>query len=138
MMKSLIVIPLIFFTTLLKSQTVYDDCVPSFDTILNREIYLQADSMSQFPGGNDSILIFIQNNLKWPNAETDFEGTVYISFIVETNGSLSNRKILRGIEDLADQEALKVIDKMPKWNPGKCKGKAVPVRFIVPIRFRMF
>jgi periplasmic protein TonB len=91
--------------------------------------------MPEFPGGIDSLKVFIGNNLMWPNTEVDFAGTVYIPVIVETDGSLTIKKVIRGIENSADAEALKVIDNMPKWKAGKCTGTDVPVRYIIPVKF---
>jgi TonB family C-terminal domain len=76
--------------------------------------------------------------MKWPNdGQDDFQGTVYISVIVETDGTLTNRTVLKGIYDLSDKEALRLVENMPKWKPGKCNKKIVPVRFCIPIKFRM-
>jgi len=138
-MKNLIFIPLVFIATLLKSQSNSNDCVSVFDTLLNREIFLKPDSMPQFPGGIDSILTYIQNNLIYPAiADYCIEGKVFISFIVEPDGNLTNLKVIRSLDQLADTEALKVIKKMPKWLPAKCNGKFVPARFIVPVNFALY
>ena len=107
-----------------------------FDSISNRTIYEVVDSMPEFPGGIDSLHKFIMNNLRWPN-EADCVGKVYISFIVESDGIITNKIILKGICDPFDKEALRVISSMPRWRAGKCKGKAVAVKFIVPINFKL-
>ena len=96
------------------------------------------DQLPEYPGGIDSLKVFISKNLKWPNdGQDDFQGTVIVSVIVESDGSLTNKTILRGIYDLADKEALRIIDKMPKWIPGKYEGKVVPVKYCIPIKFKM-
>lgn len=137
MMKKLLIITFLFCTSLLKSQTIPQTCATYFDSIFNREIYVTVDSMPQFPGGIDSMIVFIQNNLLWPYVDYDFEGSVYISFIVEADGSITKKRVLRGIEESVDLEALKVIDKMPMWKPAECNGQAVPFRMIVPVKFKL-
>ena len=112
-----------------------DSCIAKFDTLSQRTVYLEVDSMPEFPGGSDSLFKFIVNNLKWWNPEADAFGTVIVSVIVETDGSLTNKYLVRGIYSEADNEAMRLISIMPKWKPGKCNGKAVPVKTVVPIKF---
>ena len=114
------------------------ECVAQFDSISNRTIYRLVDSMPEFPGGIDSLFAFINNNLTYPAGDFDFEARVYVAFIVEPDGSISNKCIIRGSEELINTEALRLIDKMPKWKPGKCNDIAVPVRYIIPIRFKLY
>jgi TonB family protein len=64
-------------------------------------------------------------------------GTVYITFIIEKDGTLTNAKVLRGIGSGCDEEALRVVNMMPKWNPGEQKGKPVAVQFNLPIKFKL-
>ncbi len=118
-----------------QAQNTEEKCKFYFDSISNRQIYSIVDVLPEFPGGTDSLASFIAKNLYWPNTEVDFQGKVYVSVIVETDGSLTNKLILKGIYDLADKEALKIIEKMPKWKAGKCNDKKVPVKFIIPIKF---
>ena len=113
------------------------DCVPKFDSISNRVIYQVVDTMPEFPGGLDSLKAFIAKNIRWPNDEVDFQGIVHISVIVETDGSLTNKTVFRGIYEHADKEALRIIEIMPKWKSGKCKGNAVPVKCNIPIKFQL-
>ncbi|MCX6233905.1 MAG: energy transducer TonB [Bacteroidetes bacterium] len=139
-MKYLLTISIIFWTVLLFAQTdnAKAECKSLFDSLTNRTVYLMVDQLPEFPGGANSLKRFILNNLIWPNdGQDDFQGTVYVSVMVETDGNLTNKIILKGIYDLADKEALRIIDKMPKWKPGKCNGKVVPVKYCIPIKFRM-
>ncbi len=118
---------------------IKENCKSEFDLNSIKYIYTFVDSMPEFPGGIDSLNEFIKTNLKWPKDDgLDYNGSVYISVIVETNGSLSNKKIIRGIYGPADNEALKLINKMPKWKPGKCNGILVPVKLIIPIKFVIY
>lgn len=113
-----------------------DSCIVKYDSLINRTIYEYVDLMPEFPGGIDSMKNFVKGNLQWPQDDgANFSGTVFISLIVEPDGNLTNKKIIRGIYGPADNEALKLIDKMPKWIVGKCIGKAVPVRVFVPVKF---
>lgn len=136
-MKILFSTMLIFITLALHGQTKLFDCVPYFDSIQNRTVYSLVDSMPQFPGGADSLFKFIQTHIQWPDTEIDFEGKVYIIFTVEADGNITNQRVIRGIFEEADKEALNVIDKMPAWIPGKCKKKNVPVRMIIPVYFKL-
>jgi len=139
-MRYFLAISILFLTISLFAQTdsIKIVCKSQFDTLTNQTVYLMVDQFPEFPGGIDSLKIFIVDNLQWPNdGQDDFQGTVYISVIVDTNGNLSNKIILRGIYDLADNEAMRIINKMPKWRPGKCDGKVVPVKYCIPIRFKM-
>lgn len=134
-------ITLFFLTVLLFGQTknIKEDCIVlQYDSITKQTIYSNVDSMPEFPGGIDSLNLFINNNLRWPEDNgAEYSGRVYISFIVETDGTLTNKKILRGIDKPVDDEALKLIEKMPKWKTGKCKGNPVSVRYIIPIPFTL-
>jgi len=136
-MKCSLTIFILFWTVLLFGQTDNSktECNTQFDSLSNQTVYILVDNMPEFPGGVDSMKIFVTNNLIWPNDGPDFQGTVYVSVIVETNGNLTKKSILRGIYENADNEALRIIGKMPKWNPGKCNGKIVPVKYCIPIKF---
>ena len=138
-MKFYLTIFMLLWVVMSFSQTnkTEEKCKFYFDSISNRTIYSMVDVMPEFPGGTDSLFSFILKNLNWPNTEVDFQGKVYISLIVETDGRLTNKFILKGIEDLADKEALRIVEKMPKWEVGKCNGMKVPVKFIVPIKFEL-
>jgi protein TonB len=97
------------------------------------------ENMPDFPGGNAARLTFLSNNLKYPQLarETDIEGTVYIQFVVEKNGKITNTVIKRGIGGGCDEEALRVVKMMPSWNPGRQNGQNVRVEFVLPIAFKL-
>lgn len=138
LMKYFFSIVLLFWTILLYGQKITkEDCNVEYDAKIERTIYLNVDSMPEFPGGIDSLNLFINKNLTWPDDGTDFQGTVVISMIVEIDGTLTNKIVVRGIYEGSDKEALRLIDIMPKWKMGKCKGKPVPVKYLLPIKFRM-
>lgn len=102
------------------------------------EIILVPPVMPEFPGGTNGLNEFLGANLKYPETArvVDIQGTVYVSFVVEKDGSISNSKILRGIGGGCDEEALRVVKKMPQWNPGKNNlGRPIRVLLNLPISF---
>jgi len=85
------------------------------------------------------MMRFIKQNMQYPpNARRmKIEGTVHVSFVVSKTGSISDVKVLRGIMTECDREAVRVVQMMPTWNPGKQNGRNVSVRFIMPLKFRL-
>jgi len=138
-MKYSLTIFILFLTVSLFGQTdnAKTECKTQLDSLSNRTIYTMVDNLPEFPGGVDSLQSFVRNNLTWPDDGPDYQGTVYVSVIVETDGDLTNKTILRGICEFADNEALRILGEMPKWNPGKCNGKVVPVKYCIPIKFKL-
>lgn len=102
-------------------------------------IFFVVEVQPEFPGGMDSMYAFIQKNLIYPEkAKAEgIEGRVFITFTIEKDGSVSNVKILRGIGGGCDEAAKEVIEKMPKWKPGKQRGKPVRFQFTLPIKFEL-
>lgn len=90
-------------------------------------------------GGMEQWNVYLQKNLKYPNQakRMGVEGTVYISFVVNTDGSIQDVGILRGIGGGCDEEAMRVVRMAPNWNPGKQRGRAVRVKMSLPIRFKL-
>lgn len=110
-------------------------CSSKFDTLTKRQIYLTVDSMPTYSiNGKAGLFAFIAQNIKHQEGFV-ITGTVYICFVVEIDGTLTNKKILKGITEVINKEALSIIDKMPKWMPGFCEGKKVPVQMVIPIRY---
>jgi TonB family protein len=103
------------------------------------EVYTVVETMPQFPGGEEARIKYMINAIKYPEAakKQQLQGTVYVSFIVEKDGSISDTKVLRGIGKLCDEEAIRVIEAMPKWTPGLQNGKTVRVKFTIPIQFKL-
>ena len=103
------------------------------------EVYTVVETMPQFPGGEEARIKYMINTIKYPEAakKQQLQGTVYVSFIVEKDGSISDTKVLRGIGKLCDEEAIRVIEAMPKWTPGVQNGKTVRVKFTIPIQFKL-
>ena len=95
--------------------------------------------MPQFPGGDEARISYMVNTVKYPEEakEKGLQGTVYVTFIVEKDGSIGGAKVIKGIGKACDKEALRVIKAMPKWTPGIEKGKPVRVQFTIPISFKL-
>lgn len=103
------------------------------------EIFTMVDQQPEYPGGVNAMMKFLSDNLQYPEdaRENNIAGTVFISFVVEKNGEISNVRILRGLYKSLDEEALRVVKMMPVWSPGLLKGEPVRVQFNLPIRFMM-
>ena len=91
----------------------------------------------EYPGGMDSLYAFIYRNLVHPIEDIETQGTVYVNFVIEKDGSLTQIKVLRGLTYLMDQEAIRIISIMPNWIPGEQAGQVMRVRYTVPIRFAL-
>lgn len=110
------------------------------DTNLTQnEVFLVVEDMPTFPGGEKALMNYLSKNIHYPEKakEAGIHGRVFVNFIVEPDGSIDHVKILRGIGGGCDLEAFNVVKNMPKWNPGKQKGKPVRVSFNLPIRFSL-
>ena len=105
----------------------------------NDSIYQIVDQMPEFPGGTEALLKFVANNVKYPEKAKDEEisGRVFISFVIEKDGSVSNVEVKRGIGGGCDDEAVRVVKAMPKWKPGKQDGKPVRVNYMMPFNFKL-
>ena len=104
-----------------------------------RIVYTIVDEDPSFPGGMAEMMRFLSNNIKYPviAQENGIHGRVTCSFIVETNGEITNIQILKSVDPSLDKESIRVISTMPRWNPGKNKGVAVPVLFVLPVTYRL-
>ncbi|MDR2847768.1 MAG: TonB family protein [Bacteroidales bacterium] len=99
--------------------------------------YSFVEQKPEFPGGEAAFRTYLGENVKYPSiaAENGVKGTVYVEFVVSPDGKLSRVKVVRGFDKSCEDEAVRVIKLMPSWKPGKQNGKAVYVRFTVPIKF---
>ena len=97
------------------------------------------ETMPSFRGGEQKLFEFIGNNVVYPQEakEAGIEGQVFVEFYIEKDGTVTDGKVLKGIGYGCDEEALRVIGLMPKWYPGKQRGKAVRVRYTLPINFKL-
>ncbi|HPU47465.1 MAG TPA: TonB family protein [Bacteroidales bacterium] len=103
------------------------------------EIFTFVEEYPEFPGGDRALREFILNNIQYPEVarRSDIIGTVYVQFVVEKDGSISDVKVVRGIGGGCDEEAVRVVKSMPKWEPGKQRGVPVRVYFTLPIEFKL-
>lgn len=104
-----------------------------------REVYNIVEEVPEYPGGMDALYDYLKANAIYTEQakKEKVEGTIYIGFVVEADGSISNAQVLRGIGGGLDDVALKAISNMPAWKPGKQEGKEVPVRFNIPVKFKL-
>ena len=109
------------------------------EVVKEAEIFVVVEVLPEYTGGEEARLKFLKDNIVYPKVarETGMEGRVTIAFVVEPNGSLSNFEVLRGAAPALDEEALRVAKLMPKWKPGKQRGKEVRVRYTMPITFTL-
>ena len=109
------------------------------EEVVETEIFQIVEEMPQFPGGDAKLLEYVATHIKYPQIarETGIQGRVFVGFVVEPDGSISNVKLLRGIGGGCDEEAMRVIKSLPKWKPGKQRGKAVRVSYQIPVFFKL-
>ncbi len=103
------------------------------------EIFVAVEQPAEFPGGLQALNKWIGNNLHYPEAaqQNEIQGRVIVQFVVEKDGSVGNVTILKGVDKDLDREAIRVVKKMPKWQPGKNNGVAVRSYFRLPVVFKM-
>ena len=102
-------------------------------------VFVLVEEMPEFPGGPAAITKFIGENTKYPAiaVENGIQGKVYVSFVVNAKGKVENVKIVRGVDPSLDKEAVRVIESMPMWKPGKQRNKPVKVSYTMPVTFKL-
>ncbi len=124
-------------------ETVVEDYVAppvvEEEEVVEEEIFQIVEEMPSYPGGAEALYSYLNDNIRYPVVamESGISGRVYVQFVVEKDGSVSDVKVVRGIGGGCDEEAVRVIQAMPKWNPGKQRGRAVRVLYSVPILFTL-
>jgi protein TonB len=103
------------------------------------EIFQVVEQMPEFPGGMQALMAYLSKNIKYPSVAQDngIQGRVLVSFVVNKDGSIVDPEVIKSVDAALDKEAMRVIKAMPKWNPGKQRGKAVRTRFTLPVTFRL-
>ncbi len=103
------------------------------------EFFMVVENMPEFPGGDLGLMKYIQKNVKYPPIAKEYNitGKVYVSFIVDKSGLVTNVKVVRGVDKNLDAEAVRVVKSLPKYKPGKQRGKPVRVMFTIPINFTL-
>ena len=103
------------------------------------KIYDKVEELPAFPGGEVALMRFLSDNMKYPKVarESGIQGRVVVQFVVGSDGSIGNAKVIRSIDPYLDKEALRVVGIMPRWKPGMQKGKPVSVQYTMPLMFRL-
>lgn len=103
------------------------------------EIFVAVEQQAEFPGGLPALMKWLSNNIRYPEAaqQNDIQGRVIVKFVVEKDGSIGAADIVKGVDKDLDREAIRVVKKMPKWQPGKNNGVAVRSYFTLPVVFKL-
>ena len=122
-----------------EAQKIIEMPAPVEEEEVTNEIFTVVEDMPQFPGGDAALLSYIGKSVKYPviAQENGIQGRVIVSFVVERDGSVADAVVVRGVDPSLDKEALRVVNSMPKWTPGKQRGKPVRVKYTLPVTFRL-
>ena len=103
------------------------------------EIFMVVEDQPEFPGGTAALLDYLRKNIKYPAIcrENNIQGRVIVSFVVNKDGAIVDPEVVKSVNPSLDKEAVRVISNMPPWKPGKQRGKAVRVKYTVPVNFRL-
>lgn len=109
------------------------------EEIPTNEIFAIVEKMPEYPGGMAEMMKYLSQNIKYPMhaREVGIQGRVIVVFVVNKDGSITNPEVVKGVEKSLNQEAIRVITSMPKWEPGTQRGKPVRVRYTLPVVFRL-
>ncbi len=102
-------------------------------------VFMVVEKMPKYPGGQDALIKFLMQNVKYPTEaqEKRIQGRVYVEFVIDKKGKIKNIEILKGVDPLLDEEAMRVVRSMPDWEPGTQRGKLVNVSYRLPINFAL-
>ena len=122
-----------------QEQVVVKEPEPEVQKPKEEQIFIAVEQPAEFPGGMAALMRWLNNNMRYPEAaqQNDIQGRVIVNFVVEKDGSIANVKIAKGVDKDLDRGALRVVKKMPKWQPGKNNGVAVRSYFNLPVTFRL-
>ena len=109
------------------------------EEIQEEQIFVVVEAMPEFPGGDAARMKYLGSSIRYPTMarESGIQGRVYVTFVVERDGSVTDVRVLRGIGGGCDEEAIRVVKAMPKWIPGRQRNKPVRVQFNLPVRFTL-
>ncbi|MCR5191779.1 MAG: energy transducer TonB [Bacteroidales bacterium] len=137
-LKSLLTIAamLLSYSTIQAQVTIEDTVVVNE---VEEEIFVFVEDFPEFPNGEENMYKYLGSNIKYPKdaLENGIQGTVVVKFVVEKDGTISNVKAIRKIGGGCDEEAVRVVKRMPRWKPGKQRGKPVRTEFTLPIQFKL-
>lgn len=122
-----------------QEQVVVKEPEPEVVKPKEEEIFVAVEQQAEFPGGQAALMKWLSNNIRYPESaqQNDIQGRVVVKFVVEKDGSIGQATIVRGVDRDLDREALRVVKKMPKWQPGKNNGVAVRSYFNLPVTFKL-
>lgn len=102
-------------------------------------VFQVVEQMPEFPGGMKALMKFLSDNIRYPSVAQDngIQGRVMLDFVVNKDGSIVDVHVLKGVDTSLDNEAVRVVKSMPKWRPGRQRGKAVRVKYVLPVVFRL-
>src|SRR5690554_517603 len=109
------------------------------EDVVEEQIFTIVEQMPSFPGGDAALMKYLGSSIKYPAIAKDagIQGTVFVTFVVDEKGDVKDVKVLRSLGGGTDEEAIRVVRNMPKWTPGKQRGKPVKVQYNLPIRFTL-
>ena len=109
------------------------------EEVVEAEIFTIVEEMPEFPGGMAKLADYLSKNIKYPQMarESGIQGRVFVNFVVEPDGHVSNVNVMRSLGGGCDEEAMRVVKAMPKWKAGKQRGKPVRVSYILPVNFQL-
>lgn len=142
-MKNLLLILILFSGLIVRAQTdSVKDALPLVDgSAMDKEIFTFVEQVPEFPGGQEAMMKFISKNIVYPEhaKENNVEGKVLLKFVINTQGEIRNIEVINKVRYGygLEEEAIRVLKKMPRWTPGKQNGKPVNVYFTLPISFRL-
>jgi protein TonB len=121
------------------AEVVFEEPVVEVVAEDENKVFLVVEQQPEFEGGYEAMMNFIRKNMRYPASarRMGIDGTVFVSFVVGKDGSINEVKVIRGISADCDKEAVRVVQAMPPWKPGKQNGKPVFVRFNLPIKFKL-
>lgn len=116
-----------------------DDKINENSFTNDNQPYVIVEDMPEFPGGTEALLKYIAENVVYPEqAKNDtIQGTVYLKFVVDKTGKVTQTEVIRGVHPLLDEESIKVVNSLPEWTPGRQSGKNVDVAMQIPIKFQI-
>ncbi len=122
-----------------QEQVVVKEPEPVEEKPKEEKIFVAVEQPAEFPGGTAAMMKWLNNNIRYPEAaqQNDIQGKVVVNFVVEKDGSIAQVKIAKGVDKDLDREAIRVVKKMPRWQPGKNNGVPVRSYFNLPVTFRL-
>ena len=121
------------------TQNEQNTAVGTFTPASEDKVFDVVEQMPQFSGGIEALLKYLAENVRYPKEaeEKSLQGRVIATFVVEKDGSISRAKVVKSVDPLLDEEALRVVNSMPNWTPGQQNGEPVAVKYTIPISFKL-